>query len=51
MSAVSEAMDRASKRLDAMTPERRVKLYHIVLREELQRGIALPEPNRSEMKE
>jgi hypothetical protein len=38
MSELSEAMERAQKRLDAMSQEQREKLYHIVLREELQRG-------------
>ncbi len=37
MSELSEAIERAEKRLACMTEEQRVKFYAIVLREELQR--------------
>jgi hypothetical protein len=37
MSELSEAMERATKRLSAMSERERAKRYHIVLREELQR--------------
>lgn len=39
MSDLSEAIERAKRRLDGMPQEKREKLYHIVLREELQRGL------------
>jgi hypothetical protein len=36
MSALSEAIDRAQKRLDQMTQKDRERFYALVLREELQ---------------
>lgn len=40
MSGLSEAIARADVRLASMSQAERVRLYHVVLREELQRGIA-----------
>ena len=43
MSDLSEAIERAQKRLDSMTQEQREKYYHLILREELRRGASKPQ--------
>jgi hypothetical protein len=43
VSDLSEAIERAEKRLERMTAEDRVRFYHLILREELQRPLTEPE--------